>query len=254
MPKGVVAEEEESYDDMPPGGYSKRGSEDYDKALCLIGRDVLDFVLATQPREWKRLSEHYGTAVEEQFLKRLASEIGRRGALDVLRMGIRDMGCKFQLAYFRPASGLNEETKRLHAANLFSVVRQLHYSEKSNKSLDLALFLNGIPIFTAELKNPLTGQSVEDAIRQYMTDRDPREPLLAPGRCLAHFAVDPDLIYVTTGLAGPETRFLPFNKGKFGGRRQSARLANPERLPDVVPVGGGVGARQRARPGAAVRP
>ena len=217
LPKGVVAEEGESYDDMPPGGYSKRSSEDYDKTLCLIGRDVLDFVLATQPREWKRLSEHHGTAVEEQFLKRLASEIGRRGALDVLRTGIRDMGCKFQLAYFRPASGLNEETKRLHAANLFSVVRQLHYSEKSNKSLDLALFLNGIPIFTAELKNPLTGQSVEDAIRQYMTDRDPREPLLAPGRCLAHFAVDPDLIYVTTGLAGPETRFLPFNRGKFGG-------------------------------------
>ena len=174
-------------------------------------------MLATQPREWKRLSEHHGTMVEEQFLKRLASEIGRRGALDVLRTGIRDMGCKFQLAYFRPASGLNEETLSLHAANLFSVVRQLHYSEKSNKSLDLALFLNGVPIFTAELKNPLTGQTVADAIRQYRTDRDPREPLLVSGRCLAHFAVDPDLIYVTTRLAGPETRFLPFNQGKFGG-------------------------------------
>ena len=155
--------------------------------------------------------------VEEQFLKRLASEIVRWGALNVLRTGIRDMGCKFQLAYFRPASGLNEETKRLHAANLFSAVRQLHYSEKSNKSLDIALFLNGIPIFTAELKNPLTGQSVADAIRQYRTNRDPREPLLAPGRCLAHFAVDPDLIYVTTRLAGLQTRFLPFNRGKFGG-------------------------------------
>ena len=213
----MVAEERGSYVHMPSGGYLKRGTEDYDKTLCLIAHDVLDFVLATQPREWKRLSEHHGTMVEEQFLKRLASEIGRRGALDVLRNGIRDMGCKFQLAYFRPASGLNEETKCLHAANLFSVARQLHYSEKSNKSLDLALFLNGIPIFTAELKNPLTGQTVEDAIRQYRTDRDPRELLLAPGRCLAHFAVDPDLIYVTTKLAGPETRFLPFNRGKFGG-------------------------------------
>ena len=215
--EGVVAEEGSSYLDMPSGGYSKCGSEDYDTTLCLIRRDVINFLLATQPREWKRLSEHHGTMVEEQFLKRLASEIGRRGALDVLRTGIRDMGCKFQLAYFRPASGLNEETKRLHAANLFSVVRQLHYSEKSNKSLDLALFLNGIPVFTAELKNPLTGQTVPDAIRQYRTDRDPREPLLAPGRCLAHFAVDPELIYVTTRLAGPETRFLPFNRGKFGG-------------------------------------
>ena len=223
---GMVAEQRESYDDTRPGGYMKRGSEDYDSTLCLIPRDVLDFVLATQPREWKRLSEHHGTAVEERFLKRLASEIGRRGALDVLRTGIRDMGCKFQLAYFRPASGLNEETKRLHAANLFSVVRQLHYSEKSNKSLDLALFLNGVPVFTAELKNPLTGQTVEDAIRQYRTNRDPREPLLAPGRCLAHFAVDPELIYVTTRLAGPETWFLPFNRGKFGRGRQSARVTN----------------------------
>ncbi len=215
--QGVIAEEAYSYVDLPSCGYSKRGSADYDRSLCLISSDVLDFVLATQPREWKRLSEHHGTAVEERFLKRLASEIRRRGALDVLRTGIRDMGCKFQLAYFRPASGLNEETKRLHAANLFSVVRQFRYSEKSNKSLDLALFLNGIPIFTAEIKNPLTGQTVEDAIRQYRTDRDPRVPLLAPGRCLAHFAVDPDLIYVTTRLAGPETRFLPFNRGKFGG-------------------------------------
>ena len=215
--EGTIAEERGSSGDLPSGGYTKRGSDDYDRALCLIPRDVLDFVLATQPREWKRLSQHHGTMVEEQFLKRLASEIGRRGALDVLRTGIRDMGCKFRLAYFRPASGLNEETRRLHAANLFSVVRQLYYSEKNNKSLDLALFLNGIPIFTAELKNPLTGQTVADAIRQYRTDRDPKEPLLAPGRCLAHFAVDPDLVYVTAELAGPMTRFLPFNKGKFGG-------------------------------------
>ncbi len=135
----------------------------------------------------------------------------------MLRNGIKDSGCKFQLAYFRPASGLNEETRRLHAANLFAVVRQLRYSAKNEKCLDLVLFLNGIPIFTAELKNPLNGQDVEDAIRQYKTDRDPREPLFAYGRCLAHFAVDPDLVYVTTQLAGPKTRFLPFNQGKFGG-------------------------------------
>ena len=185
--------------------------------MCLIPEDVLDFVLVTQPQEWQRLSQHHGSAVEEQFLKRLASEIARRGALDVLRHGIRDMGCRFQLAYFRPSSGLNEETRRLHRGNVFSIVRQLHYSERNSKSLDLALFLNGIPIFTAELKNPLTGQTLEDAIRQYRTDRDLREPLFAYRRCLAHFAVDPNLVYVTTQLAGPQTRFLPFNRGKFGG-------------------------------------
>ncbi|HET9886484.1 MAG TPA: RNA-binding domain-containing protein, partial [bacterium] len=113
--------------------------------------------------------------------------------------------------------GLNEETRRLHGANLFAVVRQLHFSEKNEKSLDLVLFLNGIPIFTAEIKNRLNDQDVEDAIRQYIKDRDPREPLLAYGRCLAHFAVDPDLVYVASELCGWQTDFLPFNQGKFGG-------------------------------------
>ena len=213
----AVRETPPPFGDTPPGGYRRRGPEDYDRALCLLPRDVVDFVLATQPKEWKKLEQHHGAAVKEQFLKRVASEIERRGALDVLRNGIKDSGVKFRLAYFRPASGLNEETRRLHAANLFAVVRQVHYSAKNKKSLDIVLFLNGIPIFTAELKNLLNGQDVEDAIRQYKTDRDPREPLLAYGRCLAHFAVDPDLVYVTTHLAGPKTRFLPFNQGKFGG-------------------------------------
>jgi type I restriction enzyme R subunit len=202
---------------MIPGGYRRRTPGDYDRALCLLPHDVVDFILATQPKEWQKLTQHHGAAAREQFLKRLAGEVERRGALDVLRQGVKDSGCKFQLAYFRPASGLNEETRRLHAANLFAVVRQLRYSASNEKSLDLVLFLNGLPIFTAELKNLLNGQDVNDAIRQYMTVRDPREPLLAYGRCLAHFAVDPDLVYVTTQLAGPRTRFLPFNQGKFGG-------------------------------------
>jgi type I restriction enzyme R subunit len=224
---GGVQEVPRPYGENVPGGYARRRPEDYDRALCLIPREVVDFVLATQPNEWERLKQHHGAEVKDRFLKRLSSEIGRRGTLDVLRNGIKDSGCKFRLAYFRPASGLNEELQRLHAANLFAVVRQLHYSDlpaapaaqagKSKKSLDLALFLNGIPIFTAELKNPLTGQTVEDAIKQYKTRRDPREPLFGFRRCLAYFAVDPDLVYVTTHLAGPRTRFLPFNQGKFGG-------------------------------------
>jgi type I restriction enzyme R subunit len=213
----TVREGQAPYGDGAPGGYRRRLAADYDRTLCLIPRDVVDFLLATQPKEWKRLEEHHGAAVKEQFLQRLAAEIERRGGLDVLRTGIKDSGCKFRLAYFRPASGLNEEMRRLHAANLFSVVRQLHYSTKNENSVDLVLFLNGIPVFTAELKNPLSGQTVEDAIRQYKADRDPREPLLSYGRCLAHFAVDPELVYVTTQLAGARTRFLPFNQGKFGG-------------------------------------
>jgi type I restriction enzyme R subunit len=200
-----------------PGGYLKRSPHDYNRALCLIPKDAIDFLLATQPKEWQKLRQHYGAEVKERFLSRLSREIARRGTLDVLRKGLKDSGCKFRLAYFRPASGLNEELQRLHAANLFSVVRQLHYSEKSEQSLDLVLFLNGIPIFTAELKNPLTGQNIEDAIRQYRNARDPREPLFAYGRCLAHFAVDPELVFVTTQLSGVKTRFLPFNQGRFGG-------------------------------------
>jgi len=213
-----VREPQATYGDEPvPGGYYKRRPEDYDRRLCLIPTDLLDFILATQPKEWERLRQHHGAEVKERFTARLSREIGRRGALDVLRNGVKDSGCRFRLAYFRPASGLNEELQRLHAANLFSVVRQLRYSDKGEQSLDLVLFLNGIPIFTAELKNLFTGQNVEDAIRQYQNDRDPREPLFAFRRCLAHFAVDPELVFATTQLTGPGTRFLPFNQGRFGG-------------------------------------
>ncbi|MEO6094262.1 MAG: RNA-binding domain-containing protein [Fibrobacteria bacterium] len=213
-----LTENPPTYLDSNPGGYKRAHSRDYDRSLCLLPKEALDFILATQPQEWERLKQHYGAETKDRFLQRLSREIASRGALDVLRNGIKDSGCKFQLAYFRPASGLNEETARLHAGNLFSVVRQLHYSEKEpQKSLDLVLFLNGIPLFTAELKNEFSGQSVADAKAQYKTTRDPREPLLAYRRCLAHFAVDPDWVFVTTELKGPATHFLPFNKGRFGG-------------------------------------
>jgi len=214
-----------TYEDMVPGGYRKRQPEAYDRGLCLIPRDVLDFIYATQPKEWERLEKQHGPEVKERFLKRVSSEIKKRGVLDVLRKGIKDSGCKFSLAFYRPSSGLNQDLERRYQGNLFCVVRQLRYSLKNEKSLDLALFLNGIPVFTAELKNPLTGQTVEDAIRQYRFDRDPKEPLFAFRQCLAHFAVDPDLAFVTTHLQGPKTLFLPFNQGKFGG------AGNPPRSP-----------------------
>jgi type I restriction enzyme R subunit len=157
-----------------------------------------------------------------KLLQRLAQELAGRGTLDVLRTGIKANGCTFRLAYFLPSSGLNSDLQTLHAANVFSIVRQLHYSQRDpGKSLDLALFLNGLPLFTAELKNPLTGQTVQDAIRQYRADRDPREPLFAFDRCLAHFAVDPDLVFLSTQLDVRATRFLPFNQGKYRGAGNS---------------------------------
>lgn len=215
--EGAVRETAPGYGDQLPGGYHRRKPDDYDRALCLLPRDLLDFVVATQPHEWERLKQHHGAEVKERFVARVAREVEQRGLLDVLRNGVKDSGCRFALAHFRPASGLNQEIRRLHEGNLFSVVRQLKYSAKNENSLDVVLCLNGLPVFTAELKNPLTGQTVEHAIRQYKYDRDPREPLLGFRRCLAHFALDPDLAYVTTRLDGAKTRFLPFNQGKFGG-------------------------------------
>ncbi len=236
-----------------PGGYHNRTSTDYDRALCLIPRDLIDFIVGTQPKAWQRLKEHYGPDVERPFLTRVSSEIARRGTLDVLRNGLKDSGCKFELAYFPPASGLNAETKQLYLANIFSVVRQLYYSERNDKSLDLGLFLNGIPIFTAELKNPLNGQNVQDAIAQYRADRDPREPLFKYGRCLAHFAVDPELVYVTTQLSGPNA-FSAVQQRALRRRRQSAGSPDPERLCHRVLVGADVGARQRPRSNSPVHP
>ncbi len=200
-----------------PGGYRLRRPEAYDRALCLIPQDAVDFVVATQPKMWQRLQEHHGAEIKEKFARRLSDEIRKRGTLDVLRKGIKDSGCKFDLAYFRPSSRLNAELQRLYAANVFAVIRQLRYSGQNENSLDLALFLNGLPICTAELKNHFTGQDIRDAERQYRVARDPREPLFQLGRCLAHFAVDPELVSVTTELKGAHTVFLPFNQGKFGG-------------------------------------
>lgn len=206
-----------SSDPYAPGGYRKRSATDYHRGLCMDADIVLDFLYATQPKEWEKLKQHHGPDVKNRFLQRLASEISKRGTLDVLRKGVKDSGCKFQLAFFRPATGLNAETQKLYEANQFSIIRQLHYSEKNENSIDIVLFLNGLPIITAELKNPLNGQTVQNAITQYRNDRDPKEPLLSFGRCIAHFAVDPDLVYLTTTLDGPKTRFLPFNQGRNGG-------------------------------------
>lgn len=199
------------------GGYHKRSWKDYDRALCLDAGMTIQFIQATQPKKWEQLKSHYKDETETPFLRRLSSEIDKRGTLDVLRKGVKDAGVKFDLIYYRPASGLNPELQNLYEGNMFSVTRQLRYSSRNENSLDVVLFLNGLPVFTAELKNPLNGQDVNDAIHQYRHDRDAREPLLSFGRCLAHFAVDPLVAYVATKLEGPKTRFLPFNQGYNNG-------------------------------------
>ncbi|MEW6753371.1 MAG: type I restriction endonuclease [Candidatus Latescibacterota bacterium] len=204
-------------DALLAAGYARRRSEDYDRALCLDPGAVLDFVYATQPREWEKYRKQHGEGAKQKLFHRIASEVKARGTLDVLRAGVKSNGCRFRLAYFRPNSGLNPDLEKLYQGNRLTVVRQLHYSEQNDRSLDLVVLLNGLPIFTAELKNPFSGQTAEDAVRQYRTDRHPREPLFAFGRCLAHFAVDPEFVFVSTHLQGRRTRFLPLNQGREGG-------------------------------------
>jgi type I restriction enzyme R subunit len=194
-------------------GYHQNAPEDYDKDLCLITAEVLGFIRETQPKKYERLEKQYGADTASKLCFRLSREIQKRGTLDVLRKGIKDRGVKFQLAYFKPASGMNPEHQKLYQGNRFAVVRQLKYSKKNENSIDMVLFLNGIPIITAELKNSLTGQFVEEAKRQYRKDRDPKgEPLLQFKRCLVHFAVGNEEVFMTTRLQGERTRFLPFNK------------------------------------------
>ncbi len=157
----------------------------------------------------------------------------------MLRHGVEDLGVDDRLAYFRPAHGLTPELVARYEANRLTVVRQLAYAADETKTLDLALFVNGLPAATAELKNPLTGQNVEHAIAQYRRDRDPQNVTLAR-RAVVHFAVDPDLVAMTTKLAGAATQFLPFNRGSEDGRR--GQPAEPGRPQHLLPVGAGLAA------------
>ena len=194
-------------------GYHKRQSDDYDKDLCLNSNELIQFLQTTQPESFSELEKQYGTQTDQKLIARISKEINKYGTLHVLRKGVRDRGQKFQLAYFKPASGMNPEHLTLYQENRFSVIRQLKYSRKNENSIDLVLFLNGIPIVTVELKNSLTGQVAANAIRQYMKDRNPAgEPLLAFKRCLVHFAVGNEDAHMTTHLRGADTRFFPFNK------------------------------------------
>ena len=193
--------------------YRSQQSAIYSKRLCLISNETLQFIKDTQPEEYQKLERQYEEKTPVNLLDRISREIGRRGVLDVLRKGIKDRGCNFALTYFRPSSGMNPDHQSLYAQNRFSLVRQLKYSQRNEKSVDMALFLNGLPLVTMELKNSLTGQTVTDAEKQYRTDRDPREPLFQFRRCLVHFAVGNEKVSMTTQLQRGETRFFPFNKG-----------------------------------------
>lgn len=186
---------------------------DYDRDLCMNKRLLFEFIKETQPVAFETIVKRG----EDKFLKRLSEQIKQRGIIDVLRKGVKDLDLTVYLYFKDPTSDLNPNAIRLYHSNIFAVCRQWHYSLSNNKSLDLGVFINGLPLMTFELKNPWTGQNVKDAIKQYQADRDPKEALFQFGRCLVHFAVDPDLVYMSTHLSGISTFFLPFNKGYNNG-------------------------------------
>jgi type I restriction enzyme, R subunit len=199
-------------------GYLKRSPAHFDQDVALDSDIFFRFIESSQPKKWEKISKIHGSQVRAKVLQRLTKEIAARGMLEVLRHGIDDYGAHFDMAYVLPASGMNQGVIEQYEKNILTVTRQVKYKKGSDKSLDIVIGVNGFPLITAELKNPLTGQNFRYAIHQYRKDRDPKELLFQFNRrALVHFAVDPDEVYMTTRLEGEHTRFLPFNKGRHRG-------------------------------------
>lgn len=205
--------------------YAEGDATSYDRARALFPADVLAWVQATQAEAWETLVKNHGSQASEVLLARLRDQLDQRGTLDVLRHGIELLGLRqpLKLAQFKPALAINADILARYAANRLRVVRQVRYSLCNENSIDLVLFLNGLPVATAELKTDFT-QSISDAIDQYRFDRLPcpkgqtAEPLLSfPRGALVHFAVSNSEVYMVTRLDGPATDFLPFNQGDDGG-------------------------------------
>lgn len=195
--------------------YKTVAPTEYDKDRCLIPSELIAFLRKTQPTEYDKLIEALGSEskAEKSLLDRLETEL-KQGTLSVLRNTMFDAGygARFRMLYFQPVNNKSPEHEAWYAENRLAVVRQLKYSNKNNNSIDMVIFLNGLPIITIELKNTLTGQTHHNAIKQYMEDRPiDGEKLLEFKRCLVHFAVGTEQVFMTTRLDGRKTRFFPFN-------------------------------------------
>ena len=212
---------------LQESGWLPGDNQDYNAASCVDLAHLSAFLQDTQPETAQALHLDQGDNIRQQFLQRLHRQISSRGIIDVLRNGIEHRAHSIRLFYGTPSQG-NESAAELNAKNRFSVTRQVHYSPKdTGLSLDLVLFINGLPILTFELKNNLTKQTAEDAVKQYMNDRDPREDLFRPGRCAAHMAVDENKVRFCAELAGQKSVFLPFDQGHDGG---AGNPPNPQGL------------------------
>ena len=204
------------------GGYETRLPSSFDEARALFPEDVVAFLKSSQPAKWDSLNALLGPKTSATVLDSLTKELELKGSLHVLRHGFKCYGKRLRMAWFRPNTTMNPEAAENYAKNRLTVTRQVAFTSVLKKSdgknrrciIDITLAINGIPVVTAELKNPLTGQRAADAMDQYKKDRDGRDLLFAfKKRALVHFAVDPDEVWMTTQLRSKETSFLPFNLG-----------------------------------------
>lgn len=211
---------------LASGGYQTRQPAHYDETLALFPADVIGFLKDSQPSRWQQLETLLGARTQATVLEALAKELEIKGALHVLRHGFKCYGKTLRLAYFRPNSGMNPEAAAKYVHNRLTITRQVSFTSVLKRPdgkpkrcvIDVTLAVNGLPVVTVELKNPLTGQPASEAIHQYQHNRDERDRLFAfKQRALVHFAVDPDEAWMTTRLKGRETVFLPFNRGHAHG-------------------------------------
>ena len=195
--------------------YLSRPHTDYDPERALLPDDLLGYIEETQPQVWSKQQAIHGPALRDVILNAFDKAAAHEGVLHVQRHGFKFYGSTIRVAQFRPAHGLNPEVEKVYGANRLAVVRQVHHDpKKPHDSLDMVLFLNGIPIVTIELKNAMTSQKAFNAIWQYKKDRDPNAPIFRfKRRALVHFAAGSDEVWMTTRLRGTDTFFLPFNKG-----------------------------------------
>ena len=197
-------------------GYQKGNPSDYDRETALFQNEIINFIQTTQPKQWKNYAKTNPNDTQKNIIDSLSKELKSRGMLDILRNGFKCYGKTLRVAYFQPNTGMNPETLALYQQNRLTITRQV--TIKTGGIPDILLSLNGLPIATIELKNPLTEQTYQNAIHQYRTERDAKDPLfIFKQRCLVHFAVDTEEVWMTTKLAGENTHFLPFNKGNHHG-------------------------------------
>lgn len=199
------------------GGYIKGNPKAFDRKLALDVNTFVSFIRTSQPKAWERFEKIYGADSEKQIVDRFCREVKMVGLLKVFRQGFTDRGIKFRAVFWKPETTINPATMAQYNANILHCTRQLHYSLNNENSIDIVLFINGIPIVSMELKCQFTGQNTDNAIKQYKFDRATKDALFEfKNRVLVHFAVDLSNVYMTTKLEGTNTYFLPFNQGSNG--------------------------------------